>query len=404
MEGHGAYLGKVRCALDQMDPHLRPPTDLDIGPLSGLFAETTNCYKIVFFRALLTRLVDPDVGDRGLPLRSLCIEAVVLGWYPRTYFKLSFGLQDKLAPIIDALDFDGGGHLVGSRAHTEALRAAITAQYDVLNADRLLRYVPYRLLQPFFRLQLQGIPEHAKNAAIARLAAASFGTSTPPLYRFEKDARIQIHPRWLEYIRASYSIVAGWCRSHWVDFLQRRNPGVPAIPTKALPPAQRAALTRQTNYWRTVGQHLPLNCLYSGALLGDQALALDHFVPWSFVCCDQLWNLAPVAPRVNSSKGNQLPHVRYLQRLSALQADALRVSREHMPENDWVRATESFVSDLKLQPQDLLVAARVREAYDRTVPALLALAKVNGFSDGWGWSVESTGQDAVTPWSIHPKS
>ena len=359
-------------------------SNLDIGSLSSLFVDTTNCYKIVFFQALLFSLAAPSSGTGArIALRTICIEAVALCWYPRTYFKLSFGLQDKLSSIIDALDFDGNGCMVGSRVHTNALKEAVAAQYDALRADRLLRYVPYRLLQPFFRIQLRGIPEHARNAAIAKLADSAFETSTPPLYRFLKDGRIEVHPRWLEYLRASYPIVAGWCRSYWIDFLQRRNHGVPAIPTKALPTAQRDALTRQTYYWRTVGQHLPLNCLYSGAPLTDQPMALDHFIPWSFVCCDQLWNLAPVMPSVNSSKGNQLPHARYLKRLSTLQADALRVSREHMPENDWIKATESFVADLKLEPLELLDAGRVREAYDRTLPALLALAKINGFGDGW---------------------
>lgn len=360
-------------------------TELDFGPLSRLFADTTNSYKIIFFQALLALLAEQSTitSSNELTLRAICIEMVVLSWYPRAYFKLSFGLQDKLAGIIDSLQYDGGRNKVGTRGHTDALRAAVADQYDHLGLDRLLRYVPYRLLQPFYRLQLQGLPEHARSLAIARLADESFHTGVPPLYRVIEGNRIEVHPRWAEYLRNSLPIVTGWCRNHWIEFLQRRNPGIPAIPAKASPPALRGALTRQTNYWRLVERTSDLNCFYTQTPLTATSMALDHFVPWSFVCCDQLWNLVPALPSVNSAKSNQLPHPRYLQDLATVQSAALRVSRTHMSQADWLKATESFVADLKLEPGDLLDEVCVRDAYNRAIPALIALASMNGFREGW---------------------
>ena len=34
---------------------------------------------------------------------------------------------------------------------------------------------------------------------------------------------------------------------------------------------------------------------------------VDHFVPWSFVMNDELWNLMPIDSSLNSSKSNRLP-------------------------------------------------------------------------------------------------
>ena len=34
---------------------------------------------------------------------------------------------------------------------------------------------------------------------------------------------------------------------------------------------------------------------------------VDHFVPWSFVANDELWNLIPMESSLNSSKSNYLP-------------------------------------------------------------------------------------------------
>ena len=36
-------------------------------------------------------------------------------------------------------------------------------------------------------------------------------------------------------------------------------------------------------------------------------LSIDHFVPWSYVAHDELWNLNPTTRSVNSSKSNHLP-------------------------------------------------------------------------------------------------
>jgi hypothetical protein len=34
---------------------------------------------------------------------------------------------------------------------------------------------------------------------------------------------------------------------------------------------------------------------------------VDHFVPWSYVAHDELWNLSPTTRSINSSKSNHLP-------------------------------------------------------------------------------------------------
>lgn len=36
-------------------------------------------------------------------------------------------------------------------------------------------------------------------------------------------------------------------------------------------------------------------------------MSIDHFIPWSFVLHDELWNLVPTFRNINSSKSNLLP-------------------------------------------------------------------------------------------------
>jgi CRISPR/Cas system Type II protein with McrA/HNH and RuvC-like nuclease domain len=61
-------------------------------------------------------------------------------------------------------------------------------------------------------------------------------------------------------------------------------------------------------FWKIFLQENPNSeCIYSGkpVLLTD--VSLDHFIPWSYVAHDQIWNIVPTSKSVNSSKSNKLP-------------------------------------------------------------------------------------------------
>ena len=53
--------------------------------------------------------------------------------------------------------------------------------------------------------------------------------------------------------------------------------------------------------------------IYSEKLLGLNDFDIDHFVPWSFVANDELWNLLPMDSSLNSSKSNNLPQWKYFE-------------------------------------------------------------------------------------------
>ncbi|EON91203.1 hypothetical protein MARLIPOL_14925 [Marinobacter lipolyticus SM19] len=120
------------------------------------------------------------------------------------------------------------------------------------------------------------------------------------------QSEIELHPLWNKYIRANLAIIKGWALFQWADYLQRENPNIPALIKKIEPPVKRASLSEQTRFWNTVVVEQPIHCIYSGTLLQPSSFALDHFLPWSLVCHDELWNLIPADPRANSSKGRSL--------------------------------------------------------------------------------------------------
>ena len=47
--------------------------------------------------------------------------------------------------------------------------------------------------------------------------------------------------------------------------------------------------------------------VFSNDLIDKNQYDVDHFIPWSFVMNDELWNLMPMDSSQNSSKNDKLP-------------------------------------------------------------------------------------------------
>ena len=47
--------------------------------------------------------------------------------------------------------------------------------------------------------------------------------------------------------------------------------------------------------------------VFTGKPVNTKQYDIDHFIPWSFVMNDELWNLMPMDSSLNSSKNNRLP-------------------------------------------------------------------------------------------------
>jgi hypothetical protein len=360
-----------------------PTTDgLDVGVLSRIFDDATNSYKHLLFDALLQAFKDGAFKATKLSLNQLAVGMLAGAWHPVRVYRLSLGAQDKIAATIQAIDFENDNPI----PHVQ-LRNRI----EGLDIDwrLLMRYVPYRLISPFFARELSGMRDDKRNAAIFELADQQFDT-TVPLYRLADmdavaEATIEIHPRWAEYIAANFPIVKGWAERKWITYLQARNPTVPAISEKTGAPLLRNSLAAQTRYWKAVfaaSLEQP-RCIYSGVLLDQNRFQLDHFLPWTFICHDAIWNLVPVSPEVNAAKGNRLPDVSYLPFLAGAQHRGLLAVRRVMKDTAWTAATSAFVGDLRISEDQLLDPDVLLEAYSRSVGPQLDIARGIGFQSGW---------------------
>ncbi|MBV5261995.1 hypothetical protein FLX56_26705, partial [Synechococcus moorigangaii CMS01] len=267
------------------------------------------------------------------------------------------------------------------------LRQTIKAQLKPSIVNDLCRFVPYRLIRPFLTQETKNIDNHQ---VIVEVVNQKFET-LKPLYCFNSNnlkecTGIWISPDWADYLKENFAIVKGWAAWEWLKYMQAKNSTTPNIVNKLFMPQQRGSLSSQTKFWSIVLKYKSLHCIYSGQILDLKRLSLDHYLPWSFVAHDQLWNLVPVVPEVNSSKSNNLPSEKYFPEFVRLQHLALTTNHEYLPKKSWDKTIDVYVSDLNLTTDDLLNYEKLLNAYEATIKPLTTLAVKQGFPPEWVYS------------------
>ena len=66
-------------------------------------------------------------------------------------------------------------------------------------------------------------------------------------------------------------------------------------------------LSNVRKLWEGVLEVREIRDVFTGREIVPKQYDVDHFIPWSFVMNDELWNLMPMESSLNSSKSNRLP-------------------------------------------------------------------------------------------------
>lgn len=59
--------------------------------------------------------------------------------------------------------------------------------------------------------------------------------------------------------------------------------------------------------WNSISEIVPIIDIYTDKPIKKNVFDVDHFIPWSYIANDELWNLMPMNSSLNSSKSNNLP-------------------------------------------------------------------------------------------------
>ena len=354
-----------------------PQSDnLSTARMNRIFANTTATYKFYWFIGILDLYI--RTGKTRFNVWDIMIEMVVNAWYPVCYFHLSFGKSESLYDaILELQDTYSLPINISKRDLNLWLHENIENKEVAGIISFLQNKVPYRFLSPWIRTD---------NDKELTLRSQSFENGCP--YRLVKENAtmwIDLNGEWLDYLQTNYAILRDYAYWNLTLFLQARNPNVPNIPNKLIKSETRNSLTNQHHYWDFVMNHgLKINCIYTNNPLSAGNYDLDHFIPWSFVSHDLVWNLMPADGSINSSKSNKLPNLDiYLPKLAIAQQQAVKVCLANHYRGK--KILEDYLS-LGFTPQELadMDTEHLNDCFMRTYSPLNQIALNMGF-ETWNY-------------------
>ncbi len=279
-----------------------------------VFDNATRCYKFYWLEALIILM---EKSEEKYTFNEIINEMICNAWYPVVNFHLRLGVtiegkyDDSLENAVKVLESD---NLLKKNASKEEVRKAILRNSKALRRfkTKIARNVPYRFLSPFLKVVNESLWEQ-RRVLIDELQKIDEVTPLP--YTILDDEglkkRIFINPQWRQFFKDNYRIIYEWIQYNKMRYLQDRNPGVPGIIYKI--DENNVGIRKLNNaraLWKVVAEvsGKPIRDIYTGEKLSVDQFDLDHFIPWSFIANDELWNLTPMDRRLNSRKGNKLPN------------------------------------------------------------------------------------------------
>jgi hypothetical protein len=203
-----------------------PKSDqLNIEAFSKLFTHTANSYKYLFFLALLNILKQRKFDHTPIALQDLMVEMLVIAWQAYHPHRLSFGNKDMIAGRFDVFDE------VGRNLSGEELRKAIASKM-LSTTKELKKFAPYRLIRPFFEMELKGVKSGETNQNIAALSCDRFQDKKPLYSINDQDETILLHPEWIEYLKTNYDAICQWGFAAWLEYMQKCNSSIDNLSKK----------------------------------------------------------------------------------------------------------------------------------------------------------------------------
>ncbi len=333
---------------------------VDTGPLAGAFRDMTASYKAFWFLALVEavreRSLRSPVG-RFVSFDEMASRMMDIAFWPAVTYRLSFGSQDQIHRKLAGLRDDDGNE--------------VKPTFDRERGKGILRYVPDKFLEPWLKAAGQSGREGALEL---------FATPGAVPYRIGK-AGIEVDRLWFEHVADNLGVMRALGERELIRILQSRNPTVPGIPEKIGPPDRGGGLGGKRKFWISAIESENPECFYSGRALQGRDFSLDHFVPWSFVAHDRIWNLVPMATPLNASKGVRLPDEGLVGKMGRTHLALVRKARL-IDRRDVDKVLGEYEADLQVDLQGLPDSDFLAAHRDAVMP-LMALARRSGFTGTW---------------------
>lgn len=287
---------------------------LDIEGFSQMMKDPSYCYKFYWLEAIV-ELISEGVQDTSF--NAIIDEMICNAWYSIREFHIHLSGILKDGQVRDGLEravlqLTALSNLPSNASKTE-IKNAIAEYNQELKGykEQLTNMVPGCALAGFFTKSNEQVPWGSVRRLteyIRRIDGTSvrlpytFGDS----YKLKKE--VHFNEEWMQMIQDNAVNILGWIQFEKVKWLQSNNPEVPGLIYKLKPMDEKMRkLNHVRRLWEGIMNICEVRDVFTGHPIAAKQYDIDHFIPWSFVMNDELWNLMPMESSLNSSKSNKLP-------------------------------------------------------------------------------------------------
>jgi len=288
---------------------------LDIEGFSRMMKDPSYCYKFYWLEAIV-ELISENRTEASYD--EIIDEMIANAWYPVLEYHIHlsgiFGdgqIKDNLERAVIRLH---GLSSLPSRASEVEIKNAINQFQEEIHPEkiRLTQNVPYKALSGFANKTGDRID---LNSSAGRMMSYYNHLSRHEIllpYTFGEqnglNRRLIFSSAWMQMIKDNTVSILGWIQCEKVKWLQNNNPEIPGLIYKLdLSEEKTRKLANVHKLWNGILEIKPVADVFTDEKIDKDGYDVDHFIPWSFVMNDELWNLMPMNSSLNSSKSNKLP-------------------------------------------------------------------------------------------------
>ena len=288
---------------------------LDVEGFSRMMKDPSYCYKFYWLEAIV-QLISEDKKEATYD--EIINEMLANAWYSVVEFHVHLSgiwgdgeIKDSLEKAV--LKLHKLTNLQGNASKVEIKNKI--AEFDKeLHSEKitLTQNVPYKALSGFANRGQESID---LNSSAGRMMAyynriSEIQNPLPYTFGDQKglERKIIFHEAWIQMIQDNMVSILGWIQYEKVRWLQNNNPEVPGLVYKLAPVDDKMRkLGHVRKLWEGILDFTNIIDVFKDEPIRKDAYDVDHFIPWSFVMNDELWNLMPMDASLNSVKSNRLP-------------------------------------------------------------------------------------------------
>ena len=292
-------------------------------------SKNSTSYKFGFLKSILDNLYNVDSGLR-LTFDQLFTK------FAEVYWNLILKYNLRQSPKTSD----------NKMTYIERILYSVASEYKIANG------VPFEKLPNNLIIK---IAHNVKMKCKINVVGALYVDTKRLFYSFSrKEEWIKINPLMYEFVCKHKVVLEKLNYYEWAKFLEKVNDD--SVIVHLLDKLDESGKRHNLSIYRQIlyDEFESNSCFYCGKAITEKRVEVDHFIPWSFVKDDNIWNLVLACSNCNRSKSDKLSDEYYLNKL--------------VKRNDIV-LLESNYNDIKNYKNDTLhriYSYAILNGYDKT--------------------------------------